>query len=137
MGDKLEYNKYYHLQIVGIYYTGNGEYLSKLPSKTLLELKTEPDNKFDNFAISIWHQNYKLGYLPRKKNKPFFNALIENIYELTCLLGRYIPSSRKTSYYSSRGTKFQPERADITIHTYSSKIEWRPAIIYPEDSMAY
>lgn len=137
MVDELEYNRHYHLQIVRIYYTGNGKYLSRLPPKTLLELRPEPDNKYDNSAVSVWHQNHKLGYIPKNKNKPFFNALVNNTFDLSCLLGGYIPSERKTNYRSSRRYKFQPERADITIHTYSSQIEWRPAILYPEDSMAY
>jgi len=134
---ELEYNKDYHLQIVGIYYTGNGKYISRLSPKTILELRTEPDNKYDSYAVSVWHQDHKLGYIPKTRNKPFFDALVKDTFDITCLLGCYIPSSRKTNYRSNRRYKFQPERADITIHTFSSQIEWRPAIFYPEDSMAY
>ncbi|MFX1445259.1 MAG: HIRAN domain-containing protein [Promethearchaeota archaeon] len=137
MLNKLEYNKDYHLQIVGIYYTGNGKYLSRLPPKTILDLKPEPDNKYDSYAVSVWHNTFKLGYIPKTRNKPFFNALMKEIFELTCLLGYYIPSSRKNNSHSKKRDKLQPERANITIHTYSTPIEWRPAVFYPEDSMAY
>ena len=129
----LEENSYYHFQIVGIYYTKNGRYLSKLPPKTQLELKAEPDNKYDKFAVSVWHNNKKLGYLPRQKNQPFFNALLAENVILTCLLGCYIPSSQNK--YSNK--KFQPERANVTIHTYRDVIEWRPVSLVPEDSMAF
>jgi hypothetical protein len=128
----LEENKFYHLQIVGIYYTKNGRYLSQLPPKTQLELRAEPNNKYDRFAVSVWHNNKKLGYLPRHKDEPFFNALLENA-TLNCLLGCYIPSSHNK--YSTK--KFQPERAKVTIHTYRDVIEWRPISLVPEDSMAF
>ena len=129
----LKENSCYHLQIVGIYYQRKGEYLSKLQGKTQLELRSEPNNKHDKFAVSVWHNNEKLGYLPRDINKPFFKALNSNKLILTCFLGCYIPSS-ENKYY---GRKFQPERANITIHTYSDLIEWRPVNLIPEDSMAF
>jgi len=137
MRDELEYNQDYHLQIVGIYYTGNGRYISRLPLKTILELRPEPDNRYDSYAVSVWHQDRKLGYIPKTRNRPFFDALVNDTFDLTCLLGCYIPSARKPNSRSKRRYKFQPERADITIHTYSTPIEWRPAVFYPEDSMAY
>ena len=51
--DDLKEDSYYHLQIVGIYYTNNGEYFSKLPSKTEFELRPEPNNAYDRFAVSV------------------------------------------------------------------------------------
>lgn len=129
----LKENSYYHLQIVGIYYTKNGKYLSKLPTKTLLELRAEPNNRYDKFAVSVWHNNKKLGYLPRNQNQSFFTALTSNSLTLNCLLGSYIPSSEKKNY----GRRFQPERANITIHTYKNEIDWRPVSLIPEDTMAF
>ncbi|MFX1361441.1 MAG: HIRAN domain-containing protein [Promethearchaeota archaeon] len=129
----LKKNSYYHMQIVGIYYTKNGKYLSKLPTKTLLELRAEPNNRYDKYAVSVWHNEKKLGYLPRNQNKSFFTALTSNTLTLSCLLGSYIPSSEKKNY--SRG--FQPERANITIHTYKNEIDWRPVSLIPEDTMAF
>lgn len=129
----IKENSYYHLQIVGIYYTKNGKYLANLPSKTVLELRSEPNNRYDKFAVSVWHNKKKLGYLPRKQNEPFFKALNSNNISLSCLLGSYIPSSHKTNY----GKKFQPERANITIHTYKNEIDWRPVSLIPEDTMAF
>lgn len=131
--DDLKEDSYYHLQIVGIYYTNNGEYLSKLPSKTELELRPEPNNAYDRFAVSVWHDTRKLGYLPRKKNKPFFNAIFSTKLILTCILGCYIPSAGNFHYKG----RFQPERANITIHTYRNEITWRPVNLLPEDSMAF
>ncbi len=34
-----------------------------------LEMKREGDNKFDNFAVELWFQNTKVGYIPRDKNE--------------------------------------------------------------------
>lgn len=97
-------------------------------------MRPEPDNKYDSYAVSVWHQDYKLGYIPQTRNKPFFDALVKDTFDLTCLLGCYIPSSRRNNSHSKRRYKFQPERADITIHNYSSPIERRPAVFYLEDS---
>ena len=141
--DRLEENQCYHIQIVGIYYTGNGNYISQLPPKTILELRPEPHNKYDKYAVSVWHDNHKLGYLPKGKNIPFFNSLDEEDYasfpksNIICLLGCYIPSFRKNTSHSGRKYRFQPERADITISTYITQIEWRPAVFLPEDLAAY
>ena len=135
--DRLEEDQCYHLQIVGIYYTGNGKYISQLPPKTVLELRPEPENIYDKYAVSVWHDNRKLGYIPKGKNIPFFNSLNDNKFEIVCLLGCYIPSSKKQTYHSGRRYRFQPERADVTISTYRSQIEWRPAVFLPEDLAAY
>ena len=70
--DRLEEDQCYHLQIVGIYYTGNGKYISQLPPKTVLELRPEPENIYDKYAVSVWHDNRKLGYISQKvKISPF------------------------------------------------------------------
>ena len=135
--DRLDENQCYHIQIVGIYYTGNEKYISRLPPKTVLKLRPEPDNNYDKYAVSVWCQNNKLGYLPMGENIPFFNSLIEDNFNIVCLLGCYTPRFKKTGYDSGSGYRFQPERADVTISTYRSQIEWRPAVFLPEDLAAY
>jgi hypothetical protein len=115
------------MQIVGIYYTGNGDYIRALPRKTELELHPEPTNSHDPCAVSVWHDNRKLGYLPRGKNKPVFD-MCSNNDQIICLLGRYRPHrDAYRSYFSHRNrwrnedeweettSEFRPERADITI----------------------
>ena len=34
-----------------------------------LEMKREGKNEFDEFAIALWFQNTKVGYIPREKNE--------------------------------------------------------------------
>jgi len=34
-----------------------------------LEMKREGKNEFDEFAIALWFQNTKVGYIPRQKNE--------------------------------------------------------------------
>jgi hypothetical protein len=42
----------------------------KLKPGQSLDLKREPDNKYDSFAIAIYNaQGEKLGYIPREKNE--------------------------------------------------------------------
>jgi len=42
----------------------------QLSEGQILDLKREPDNKYDNFAIAIYHSSgEKIGYIPRDKNE--------------------------------------------------------------------
>ena len=34
-----------------------------------LEMKREGNNEFDHFAVALWFQNTKVGYIPREKNE--------------------------------------------------------------------
>lgn len=34
-----------------------------------LEMKREGENEFDQFAIALWFQDTKVGYIPREKNE--------------------------------------------------------------------
>ena len=34
-----------------------------------LEMKREGKNEFDEFAVALWFQNTKVGYIPREKNE--------------------------------------------------------------------
>ena len=130
-------NQVYHSEIVGVYYTHNGHYLKSLPLKTELELHREPNNPHDRYAISVWHDNKKLGFIPKPASKIFFLALDDSSLTLTCLLGSYIPSSPSYSRSFHKNDDFQPERGEITLHSYISEIEWRPTNFVPEDGMAF
>ncbi len=41
----------------------------ELKETVQLEMKREGDNKFDPFAIALWFQNTKVGYIPKEKNE--------------------------------------------------------------------
>lgn len=107
-------------QIVGIYYTGNGHILERLPKGTIFTLKPEPKNRYDSNAVSVWYERSKIGYIPRHSNTAVFNAISSE--KVTCIFGKYRPSfsTRRGSHwdYDSNST-FSPERADITIHIFN------------------
>ena len=42
---------------------------NELDKKVKLTMKREADNTFDNFAIALWFQQTKVGYVPREKNE--------------------------------------------------------------------
>ena len=114
----------FHEEIVGIYYTRKGHYLRRLKSGTQLELHPEPDNQYDSYAVSVWHDGRKLGFIPKGPNRRIFSAL-NRTEEITCLLGHYSPSyysdHESRRYYSryEADNDFSPERASITIHLYN------------------
>ncbi len=41
----------------------------ELKETVQLELKREGDNTFDPFAVALWFQSTKVGYIPREKNE--------------------------------------------------------------------
>lgn len=41
------------------------EIIGRLKFGTVLELKREPDNKYDHNAVAVWHRRTMLGYVPR------------------------------------------------------------------------
>ena len=41
----------------------------ELKETVQLKMKREGKNEFDNFAIALWFQNTKVGYIPREKNE--------------------------------------------------------------------
>lgn len=95
--------------IVGIYYAQSGTYLLSLPLDVSFTLVAEPDNAFDNHAVAVYHQDRKLGYIPRAENTLFFNAL-QNHWHVQCTLESYCPSHIHRGY-----TNFQPQRAKILV----------------------
>ena len=42
---------------------------NELDKKVKLTMKREADNKFDGFAIALWFNQTKVGYVPREKNE--------------------------------------------------------------------
>lgn len=54
--------------------------LRDLAVGTKLKLVTEPENRHDDFAVAIYKDKYKLGYIPRHSNK-FIALLLQNGYE--------------------------------------------------------
>ncbi len=91
-------------QIVGIYYAKSGDYLEKLEKGEPLRLKREPDNPYDECAISVWHYKKRLGYLSRNENKELFKKMDHQVID--CYLGNPCTCNRL-------------KRANIEVHTFN------------------
>lgn len=58
-----------NFHIAGFGYWDGAEAFEQLKIGTLLELRREPDNRFDAYAVAIWFGEYKLGFIPRDENR--------------------------------------------------------------------
>ena len=52
-----------------------------------LQLRPEPDNPHDPFAVGIFHGDDQLGYVPRACNRPVSRLLQEGV-QLACVIQR-------------------------------------------------
>ena len=55
--------------IVGMKHQGTEEIVAALKPGADLMLVREPENQFDKFAIGVWVDGRRIGYLPGKNNK--------------------------------------------------------------------
>lgn len=61
--------------VAGFQYYQGKELIKKLKEKDQLKLVAEPDNQYDKYAVEVFFQNKKLGYIPRTDNKPISRML--------------------------------------------------------------
>ena len=57
-----------NFHIAGFGYWDGCEAFEQLKIGTKLELVREEDNKFDPYAVAIWLDDFKLGFVPREDN---------------------------------------------------------------------
>lgn len=110
----------YKMQIVGIYYANSADYLNSLPADATLELRPEPTNLYDNYAVAVYHQNQKLGYLERGPNQRIFNAIQQNA-SVQCVFNRFHPAHFENSAhrrYWVNENEYFPDRGNILISIY-------------------
>ncbi|MCU7939514.1 MAG: hypothetical protein KZQ64_16290 [gamma proteobacterium symbiont of Bathyaustriella thionipta] len=55
--------------IAGFQYYQGQKLISKINKKETLILIAEPENQFDKYAVEVYYQATKLGYIPRNENK--------------------------------------------------------------------
>ena len=73
-----------NFHIAGFGYWEGCEAFEHLKIGTKLELVREPDNAFDPYAIAIYYQEFKLGYVPRANNHDLSKYLdmgLDHIHE--------------------------------------------------------
>ena len=74
-----------NFNIAGFGYWEGCEVLEELHIGTRLELVREEDNKFDPYAVAIYYDDHKLGFIPRGSNHDISKYLdmgLEDIYEV-------------------------------------------------------
>lgn len=69
-----------------IYCVRKTNLLDNLSNGNELTLKSEHFNDYDSNAISVWHGNVKLGYIPKDHNKLINNALMMHDERIKCFL---------------------------------------------------
>lgn len=65
------YTKVYLLQsfVAGFQYYNGPSLISSLKEGDLIDLEREPNNPYDKFAIAVYYNKEKLGFIPAKENK--------------------------------------------------------------------
>lgn len=66
MDKKRHFSTFY---LAGFSYWDGCTVFNHLNVGTGLQLKFEPDNKFDAYAVAVYFEDHKLGYVPRSENK--------------------------------------------------------------------
>lgn len=60
---------YAHFNLAGFTYYDGVEVFEELKIGISLKMTAEPDNQFDPYAVALYYQEKKLGYVPREENK--------------------------------------------------------------------
>ena len=74
-----------NFKIAGFSYWSGCEAFENLKIGTKLRLVREEDNKFDPYAVAIYYEDFKLGFIPRGSNHDISKYLdmgLEDIYEV-------------------------------------------------------
>lgn len=74
-----------NFHIAGFSYWQGCEAFEHLKIGTQLDLIREEDNAFDPYAVAIYYEDYKLGYIPRGSNHDISKYLdmgLDSIYEV-------------------------------------------------------
>jgi hypothetical protein len=91
---------------VGVYYD--------LKIGTELNLKTEPDNQVDSYAVAIYYKDTKSGYLPRSQNKAiskFLNCGYTDLFEVKiCQITMELHTERRIGVQMKRKRKTSKSR---------------------------
>jgi hypothetical protein len=74
-----------NFHIAGFTYHDGVDVFNELKIGTELVLIAEPDNKYDCYAVAIYFNGHKLGYIPKGRNKyisKFLNFGHTNLFEI-------------------------------------------------------
>ena len=58
----------YMCSVTGFNYEGRADYILRhIQAGSSLQLIREPSNRYDRQAVAVYHNNHKIGYIPRRK----------------------------------------------------------------------
>ena len=83
-GKKSNYRFYQNFKVAGFAFAEGCMVFDKLKPGVKLELEREPNNNFDSYAVAIYYENAKIGYIPKGSNvdictfldKPFYHFFV-------------------------------------------------------------
>lgn len=80
----VEFEKIYLLQffVRGFQYYEGPKLLKQINQSGLLDLKREPENKYDKNAIALYFEGHKIGFVPREENHLFAKMLDADLVKL-------------------------------------------------------
>lgn len=81
----MEKKHFKSVYIAGFGYYEGAEVFSQLDIGTALELKAEPENRYDEYAVTLYYQEYKLGFVPKECNEEISKLLTmgHNVFTAT------------------------------------------------------
>jgi hypothetical protein len=92
----------YEGYLAGISYYKLKDVYHLLSEGQALLLKREPSNSYDGNAISVWFNEHKLGFIPKKDNQVLAN-LMDGYFELTVNISKI----RKVKFMPPSGVKIR------------------------------
>lgn len=70
----------------GLQYYNSDEELQKMHEGDMVTLVREPINKFDPYAIAVYHKSRKAGYIPASANEVLSNILDNDVMEVEAVI---------------------------------------------------
>ena len=79
-----EFDKIYLLQffVRGFQFYEGPNVINQISENTLVNLVREPNNEYDEYAVAVYFENTKLGYVPREDNVILSNLLDAKLLDL-------------------------------------------------------
>lgn len=82
-------NKFY---VAGFQYYKGPSVIEEIEKGDILRLKADPENEYDRFAVSIYHNEKMLGHVPRTDNKHISRLMRQDV-SLTCKIAEVNPQN--------------------------------------------
>ena len=81
-----------HFFVAGLQYHGWESIYNHVEASTELQLRPEPYNPYDRFAVAIFYRQVKIGYVPRGENKHISRMICASV-PLKCTLRKIDPEA--------------------------------------------